>query len=242
MASAREAFAATGVLRAAINYGNTVLAQRADDGALRGVSVDLAIELAKRLGLRLELVPFSAAGKVFDALEHDAWDVAFLAIDPARTAQLAFTAPYLLIEGAYLVRADSTLADSASVDMPGMTIAVGGGSAYDLHLTRTLEHARLERFATANEAFDAFAGGKLGAAAGVRGVVSRYAASHPGLRVLQDSFMTIRQAVGVPRRLAAMSDVVAAFVEEMKASGAVAASLAASGQTSAVVAPASPTP
>ncbi|MCA8093456.1 transporter substrate-binding domain-containing protein [Burkholderia anthina] len=238
----RQTFSSAGVLRAAINYGNTVLAQRAGDGALSGVSVDLASELARRLGVRLELVPFSAAGKVFDALEENAWDVAFLAIDPTRTEQIAFTGPYLLIEGAYMVRENSDLANSTSVDIPGMTIAVGAGSAYDLYLTRSLEHAQLERFATAKEAFDEFNSGKLGVAAGVRQVVNRYASMHQGLRVLPDSFMTIQQAVGVPRRIAVVSEAFSSFVEEMKASGAVAASLQTSGQTSAVVAPAWPTP
>src|SRR3954471_15098666 len=57
--------APSGTLHAAINYGNPVLAQRdAASGELRGVSVDLARELARRAGVPVELRPYDAAGKV----------------------------------------------------------------------------------------------------------------------------------------------------------------------------------
>ncbi|MDR3386103.1 MAG: transporter substrate-binding domain-containing protein [Rudaea sp.] len=154
---AREQLAPGGVLRAAINLGNTVLAQRSvDNGELSGVSFDLAHELARRLGAELQFVTFEAAGKVFEALANDAWDVAFLAIDPTRGEQIAFTPPYVLIEGAYMVREESPLQRSEQVDRSGVHITVGAGSAYDLYLTRTLKEAQIERHATAAEAFEAF--------------------------------------------------------------------------------------
>ena len=91
--------APTGKLRAAINFGNPVLAQKDPaTGEPRGVSVDLARELGRRLGVPVELVTFDAAGKVFAALKTGAWDIAFLAIDPARATEIAFTAPYVVIE------------------------------------------------------------------------------------------------------------------------------------------------
>ena len=81
--------APSGKLRAAINFGNTVLAQRAlAGGAPRGVSGELARELARRLGVPIEYVTFDAAGKVFEALQKGAWDVAFMAIDPVRSGLL----------------------------------------------------------------------------------------------------------------------------------------------------------
>ena len=46
--------APTGTLRAAINYGNGVLAQKGADGP-QGISADLSRELAKRLGVQLAL-------------------------------------------------------------------------------------------------------------------------------------------------------------------------------------------
>jgi polar amino acid transport system substrate-binding protein len=234
---AREQFAPGGVLRAAINLGNTVLAQRCtDNGELSGVSVDLARELAKRLGVAVQFVTFEAAGKVFDALASNAWDVAFLAIDPARGEEIAFTPPYVLIEGAYMVREDSALQRSEQVDRSGVRIAVGAGSAYDLYLTRALRHAQIERHATAADAFEAFVTQGFDAAAGVRQVVSRYASAHADWRVLADSFMTIRQAMGVPKHRAQAAAALADFIEEMKAQGSIAASLARSGQTATEVA------
>src|SRR5439155_19307138 len=113
--------APTGKLRAAINLGNPVLAQGTPE-APRGVTVDLARELARRTGLDLELVPFPAAGKVFEALQAGAWDVAFLAIEPVRAAEIFFTAPYVIIEGVYLVPKDSALKTVADVDRAGVRI------------------------------------------------------------------------------------------------------------------------
>src|SRR5207253_6447676 len=97
-----------------------------------------ARELGRRLGLPLELVPFDAAGKVFEALKAGAWDIAFLAIEPVRAAEIAFTAPYVIIEGVYMVPTNSPLKTVAEVDRDGIRIAVNKGSAYDLFLTRTL--------------------------------------------------------------------------------------------------------
>src|SRR6266576_1446446 len=85
--------APSGKLRAAINFGNIVLAQKDPaTGEPRGVSAELARELAKRLAVPIEFVTFDAAGKVFDALQKGAWDIAFLAIDPVRAAGIDFTA------------------------------------------------------------------------------------------------------------------------------------------------------
>src|SRR5439155_4566851 len=82
--------APSGKLRAAINFGNSVLAQKDPaSGEPRGVSSELARELAKRLAVPIEFVPFDAAGKVVDALANGVWDIAFLAIDLARGARIA---------------------------------------------------------------------------------------------------------------------------------------------------------
>src|SRR6266853_3870004 len=129
---AAKDLAPTGRLRAAINFGNPVLAQKDPaTGEPRGITVDLARELARRLGLPLELVPFDAAGKVFEAQKAGSWDIAFLAIEPVRAAEIAFTAPYVIIEGVYMVPADSALRAVDQVDRDGVRIAVNKGSAYD---------------------------------------------------------------------------------------------------------------
>jgi polar amino acid transport system substrate-binding protein len=236
---ARSELAPTGTLRAAINFGNPVLAQKDPaSGEPRGVSVDLAHELGRRLGVPVALVTFDAAGKVFDAL--GAWDVAFLAIEPARAAQIAFTAPYVLIEGTYLVREDSPLRAIEDFDREGVRIAVGSKSAYDLYLSRTLKRAQLVRAPTSPAAIDLFMAERLEAAAGVKQPLVQFARSHPGVRVIDGRFMSIQQAIGTPKGRATGARYLREFVEEMKASGFVAAGLARSGQADATVAPAAP--
>ncbi len=156
--------APTGKLRAAINLGNAVLAQKDRRPASRRASrVDLARELGKRLGVPVELVPFDAAGKVFAAMAKSELDIAFFAIEPVRAAEVDFTAPYVLIEGAYMVPKDSPLKTPADVDRAGIRIGVGQGSAYDLYLTRTIKNATIVR-------------AKVGGGAGIdRPVLSREA-------------------------------------------------------------------
>ena len=232
--SIRAELAPTGTLRAAINLGNPVLAQGdADDPA--GVTVDLARELAGRLGVPVSFVCFDAARKSFEALTTSAADVGFLAIEPAREAEVAFTAPYVVIEGVYLAREDSPIATAAEVDRPGLRIGVNRGSAYDLFLSRTLAHAEVVRD---EDGVGLFLEGDLDVAAGIRQPLARVVARHGGLRIVEPRFMEIRQAVATPRP---RSEAVMAFlrdvVEELKAGGFVAAALERSGQDATVAPP-----
>jgi polar amino acid transport system substrate-binding protein len=227
-----RALAPSGTLRAAINLGNAVLAQKASNGDLKGVTVDLARELGRRLGTPVVLVPFQAAGEVFGALKDDRWDVAFIAIEPVRAAEVDFSSPYALLEATYMVRKDSPLREIDDADRSGVRIAVGRGSAYDLYLTRTLKNATVVRAATGGNTamIDLFLKDRLEAVAGIRQQLAPYAAADPGLRIVPGSFQAVPQAVGIPKGREAGAAYVSAFVEEAKASGFVAKSLAASGQ------------
>ncbi|HFN5283505.1 TPA: ABC transporter substrate-binding protein [Pseudomonas aeruginosa] len=230
--------APTGRLRAAINFGNPVLAfPDPKTGAPTGISVDLATLLAEHLGLKLELVVFDGAGKVFAALADNAWDVAFLAIDPVRAAEISFTPPYVIIEGTYLVKSDSPFHSVQDLDKSGVRIAVGKGAAYDLFLTRTLEHARLKQAETSAGAVDLFLDENLEAAAGVRQPLEAVARTSTALRVVSGRFTEIHQAMGVPIGRDTAAEYLASFIEELKASGFVAATLARHGREDATVAP-----
>jgi polar amino acid transport system substrate-binding protein len=234
MTTVQADLAPTGVLRASINLGNPVLANGTPD-APGGVTVDIARELAKRLDLPLQLVCFDAARKSFEAMTTGQADICFLAIDPARAKEVAFTAPYVVIEGVYAVPRDSQLATVAEVDTDGVRIGVKQGSAYDLYLTRTLQRATVVPGAEGVEVFRAEG---LEAAAGIRQPIMAYVAEHPDLRLIDERFMQIQQAVGTarskhPDTVAYLHDV----IEDLKASGFLAASLAASGQPDATVAP-----
>ena len=233
--------APNGKLRAAINFGNSVLAQRdSAGGEPRGVSAELARELARRLRLPIEYVTFDAAGKVFDAVKTGAWDVAFLAIDPVRSAGIEFTGPYVVIEGAYVVPANSPLQTIEDVDRDGVRVAVARGSAYDLYLTRTLKRAQLVREPSGPQALELFRKNRLEAAAGVKQPIVAFAKQHADMRVIPGRFMVIEQAMGTPKGRETGVRYLREFIEEMKASGFVAKALAASGQGDAAVAPPSP--
>ena len=232
--------APTAKLRAAINLGNPILARRADPGADPvGVSVDLARGFAERLGVELRLVVFETAARAVEAVESDQADIGFFAIDPTRGVHIAFTDAYLVIEGAYLVRQESPIVRNEEVDLPGRRVVVGRGSAYDLHLSRALHHAAIERATSSQAVVDAFLTGGADVAAGVRQQLDADAARVGGLRLLDGRFMEIRQAMAVPRtRGPAAAALLTEYVEDMKASGFVAEALRRHRIDGASVAPA----
>ncbi len=231
--------APTGKLRAAINFGNPVLAVKdAATGEPRGVSVDLARELGRRLGVPVDLVTYAAAGKVTEALKSGAWDVAFLAIDPVRAAEISYSPPYVVIEGAYLVPRDSLIRSNEDVDRPGIRIAVATGSVYDLYLSRALKQATLVRTPISGEVADMFIAQKLEVRAGVKQQLEADAVRIPGLRLLEGRFMVINQAMGTPRGREAGARYLRDFIEKMKTSGFVAFSLARNHVEGAAIAPA----
>jgi polar amino acid transport system substrate-binding protein len=238
----RSDLAPSGKLRAAINLGNPVLASRGPGGEPQGVSVDLARELARRLGVPAELVPFDSAGKTVEAGKAGLWDIAFVALDPARGAEIAQSPPYVIIEGAYLVREGSPLRSNAEVDKPGNRIAVGRGSAYDLYLSRNIKQAQIERVPTSGEVVSAFMQRNLEVAAGVKQQLEMDAQKTPGVRLLPGRFMVINQAMASQRGKEAGAKFVRDFIEDAKASGFVADSLARHRIQGAAVAPAGDPP
>ena len=232
-------FAPSGTLRAAINLGNPILAgSDPSTGAARGVSVDLARELGRRLGVAVELVTVDNAAKSVDAVVHGRADIGFFAVDPLRGADIAFTAPYVLIEGCYLVHEGSPLRSNDEVDRPGRRVVVGRGSAYDLYLSRALKSAELVRAPTSPVVVDEFLAQRADVAAGVKQQLEADAARVGGVRLLPGRFMVIEQAMGLPASrgdagLAALAE----FVEHAKTSGFVAAALARHRIQGALVAP-----
>ncbi|MEF7617002.1 ABC transporter substrate-binding protein [Aquincola sp. MAHUQ-54] len=234
------AFAPTGVLRASINLGNPILAH-ADPatGQPGGVSVDLANALAQRLGVGIALVVFDTAGKSVQAVTDERADVGFFAVDPLRGAGIAFTAPYVLIEGCYLVREGSPIQANDEVDRDGRTVMVGQGSAYDLFLSRELKHATVLRAPSSPAVVDTFVAQGAEVAAGVKQQLEADAARIGGLRLLPGRFMVIQQAMGLPKgRGGEAAAFLARFVEDMKAAGFVAEALARHRIQGASVAPA----
>jgi polar amino acid transport system substrate-binding protein len=236
------AISPTSTLRASINLGNPVLARREPvTHEVVGVSVDMARELGRRLGVEVELVAFDAASKSVDAVTQGHADIGFFAIDPLRGAGIRFTAPYVLIEGGYLVPEASALKATGDVDCPGIRVAVGKGSAYDLFLTRELLHADIVRSPTPSGVVEMFVEQGLEVAAGIKQALQADAKRFAGLRLLPGRFMVIQQAMGCSTEKSTdATDFLHAFVEDLKSSGFIQQALARHGIKGCSVAPAQP--
>jgi polar amino acid transport system substrate-binding protein len=234
---ARAELTPTGTLRAAINSGNPVLVARDPSGGQpRGIAAELTRELAAQLGVPFTLVTYDSAPAVADDASADKWDVAFIGADPAR-ADIAFTEPYLVLEPTYLVPAGSSLMTAGDVDAEGVRVAARPRTAYDLALRRTLRRARLVYPAEGETDVELLRSGRADALAGLRQVLEETSTSVPGSRVLDGSFATIGQALGVPRGRAEAAAYLQGFVEDAKRSGLVARAIEASGARGASVAP-----
>src|SRR3990172_6279083 len=236
----RSELAPMGRLRVGINFGNALLTARDASGSPGGIAVDLAQELARRVGVPMELVSYDTAGQMADGAKAGSWDVAFLGADPARAEEIAFTAPYLEIDSTYLVPAGSPLGALADVDREGVRIAVSEKSAYDLFLTRNLKRAQLIRIPGVNASVDFFFAGKLDALAGLKPLLVEVAEERPGARVLDGRFTAVQQAVGAPQGRAAAARYLREFVEDIKASGFVAKTIERNGIRGVSVAPPAP--
>lgn len=239
--SARAELAPTGRLRAGINYGNVILAKKDPaSGEPSGVAIDLARELGRRLGVPVEIVAYDSVGAMVDGAKDGAWDIAFLGADPARAAQISFTAAYVELEATYLVPAGSPLRALADVDREGVRVAAPARAAYELFLTRSLQRAQLVRAQDADAAIDLLVSGQVEALSGLRQALIAPAARLPGSRILDGRFMAVQQAVGVPKGRDAGVTYLRGFVEEAKASGLVARAIAKTGAIGVSVAPRAP--
>lgn len=219
-----RSLAHNGVLRAAINTGNKALVQQTGD-TLGGVSPALARRLADAIGARLQPVIYSGAGPVFDDAHKDVWDIAFLAIDATRAKKIAFTRPYHVIEATFAVRADARYQSVEDLDQRGVRILTSKGSAYDLHLTKTLRYATLERLGTPPQSFDAFQTGTWDAVAGVRASLSQAYSDQPDIRILPDVLTKVEQAMVLSQKTHPALPALDAFVARSIDDGFVAAQL-----------------
>ncbi|MDI9331214.1 MAG: ABC transporter substrate-binding protein [Alphaproteobacteria bacterium] len=237
LSAMKAVLAPTGVLRASIKLGNPILAKRGTPQP-SGVSVDLASELARRLGVPMQCVVNDTAAASVQVVREERADIGFFAVDPLRGEGIGFTAPYVLIEGSYMVPMNSPLQANEEVDQAGMRIAVGQGSAYDLFLSREIKQAQLVRAPSSPAVVDVFVAQMLEVAAGVKQQLEADLQRYSGYRLLPGRFMVIQQAMGLPKgRGEGARSALAQFVEEMKASGFVAQALAIHGIQGASVAP-----
>ena len=222
-ASLLSELAPAGRLRAGMNLSNALFTGRDPaTGELRGVSVDLMRELASRLGVPAELVVFETPGEVADAVDTGRWDVAILAIEPARAQKIAFSPAMTEIEATYAVHDDSALRAALEVDAPGVRIAAPEKAGYELYLTRTLRHATLVRTKSFRESIDCFNERRADAIAGLRPALLDSMDKMPGARLVDGKFTGVNHGLGTPRARSAAAAYLKAFVEDINASGFVA--------------------
>jgi polar amino acid transport system substrate-binding protein len=234
----RSELAPSGTLRVGVNYGNFLLVTAYAPGTEpRGPAPDLARELGRRLGVPVEFVAFDTAGKLADAVKTGAWDVAFLGAEPQRAGEIAFTAAYLEIPATYLVPAGSPIRTMAQVDRAGVRIAVADKSAYELYLSRHIEHATLVRVQGIDASLQLFLAEKLEVLAGLKPRLLMDVAKLPGARLLDGQFTAVQQAIGTPRARETAATFLRRFVEDVKASGLVAEAIARHGVQGVSVAP-----
>jgi polar amino acid transport system substrate-binding protein len=234
----RADLAPTGKIRAGINYGNFILATKDKaTGESRGVAVDLANELGRRLGVPVEIVAYDSVAALGDAAPTGAWDIAFLGSDPVRERIMSFTAAYLELDATYLVPGGSTLRTAAEVDRAGLRVAAPARANYELYLQRSLKNAQLMSVQGNDAAFDLLAAGKADALAGLTEGLIRLGAKLPGSRIAEGRFMAVQQSIAVPKGRDAGLAYLRSVVEDAKASGLVARAIEKTGARGVAVAP-----
>ncbi|CAE8625276.1 unnamed protein product [Polarella glacialis] len=226
LAAVRSQLAPSGVLRAAVNLSNILLVTgKSSSGEPQGVAPDMAREIAGQLGVPLQIIPFAHPDKLCEAAASSSWDISLVGADPDRAAHIDFTAAYCEIQVTCLLPQSSGLRSLAELDVPGTRIAVKGGGAYDLWLSRNLKHAQLVRADTLDTSYDVFHADSLEALAGLRPKLLSDLEKHPGSYRLMDAhFMAVQQAVGCLKcsdGSRAGIDFLREFVARSKASGLV---------------------
>jgi polar amino acid transport system substrate-binding protein len=178
------------------------------------------------LGAPVVLLPYPNPGALADAAPTGVWDVGFIGAEPQRAHAVDFTAAYVEIEATYLVPPSSPLQAIADVDRPGIRIAAPARSAYELYLSRTLQHAQLVREQGAENAFKRFVSDRLDALAGLRPRLVTDQDALPGSRLLEGRFTAVQQATGTPKGRPAGARYLCTFIEDIKATGLVARTIA----------------
>ena len=232
-----------GTLRASFLAGNPVQGRvDAATGAVSGPAPELVAELARQRGLPLKVTPLAGVRAVLDSVKSGAADIGFLAFDPARAAEVDFSQTYSLAHNTYMVPAASPIRALADIDKPGIRIGVGQGDAADLYLTRTLKSAALLRNpgGSLDEAKRKFETGEIAAYAANRQRLTEAVARMPGMRLLDENFYAVEQAIIVPKGESARLLIVNQFLDAMRGNGFIRAALDRAKLTGVDVAPPKP--
>jgi polar amino acid transport system substrate-binding protein len=220
-AEVKQTLAPTGVLRVAVYAGSPTSMVRAADGEMRGVSVDLGRELARRLGVPAEIVVHQRVAEVIDALKNGRADFTVTNATPARAQDVDFTPPLLALELGYLSLPGSPVQTLGDVDQPGRRIGVSQGSTSHGVLSRELKHAQVVPAPSLQAAGQMLRQRELDAFATNKGILYELADAVPGARVLDGRWGLEQLAIAVPKGREAAAPWLRAFAESARADGLV---------------------
>jgi polar amino acid transport system substrate-binding protein len=221
-ADSAKDIAPTGTLRVTFLGGNPTQGKvDPKTGAVSGPVEELSHELGRRLGVPVTITPLPGVPAVIESVKTHTADIGFAAFDPARAAELDFSQVYLLGWSSYVVPAGSALQSVKDVDRPGMRVGANAGDAPDLFLSRNLKNAKLTHVKNIDEGLALMAKGDIDAYATNRQRLVDAAASKPEIRLLEDNFFAVEQAIAVAKGNSAALDIVNRFLDEAKASGLV---------------------
>jgi polar amino acid transport system substrate-binding protein len=227
-----------GKLRVGLGLGSPSAMKNPTTGELHGLNIDLGRALAARIGVDFVAVEYPRPGAIIEGAQTNAWDVAFVVIDPERAKRVDFATPHTQSDFTYLVPAASSIYKVADADQPGIRIAVPRGDGVDLRLTPLLKQAELVRTDSIAAAVELVRTGGAHARAGPRPALLAESVRLPGSRVLADSFAVFFDAAMVPKGHAGRLAYISEFIEEAKASGLVQQAIERAGMQGLQVAPA----
>ena len=238
-AEARQALAPSGKVRVAFLTAAIYGTKDPATGEVKGMAVDVGRELAKRLGVPFEPVPYPTFPALLAGAKAGEWDVVFTGNTPERVAVIDFTAPYMEVEQGYLVRAGMPIATIAEVDRAGVRVGVLEKAAADALLSRTLKDATLVRATTIGDLYAMVGAGKADVIATGKTGLFGVASKEPGSRVLDGRILVEPVAMGIRKGgpaagLAFLGD----FVEDAKRAGLIASAIERAGLRGVNVAPA----
>jgi polar amino acid transport system substrate-binding protein len=234
--------APTGKLRVALAVSPAPSAlyviKDATTGGYRGVAVDLGTQLARKLGVPVEFVPYLASGEITNAADKGVWDVTFMPYDAERAKSVDFGPAYHILQSTYLVAPGSTIQTLADVNKAGVRIAGVANTATFRASSKASPEATTITVDGVNAAVELIKTGKADAIALSRESLTGLLNKLPGSRILDGGFLNSVTAVAVPKNKPAARAYISAFVEEAKASGSVRRAFDDIGLKTAVVAPA----
>jgi polar amino acid transport system substrate-binding protein len=229
------------VLRAAFIAANPAMTVKDPvTGAVGGPAVELARELARRRGVEVNLIGLQTPQNVIDAVRNGDADIGFVAYNPEREGPIAFSQPFMLVLQTFVVREDSPLQSVKDIDGPNRKIGARSADSMALYLARTLKQAQLVEITerTGTEGIQGVLSGQWDAFGTNRQRLTEALRNAPGLRLLKDDLYGVEQTLIVPKGDQENLKAVNQFIDDIRTSGFLRATIDRSGIIGIAVAPA----